>query len=177
MAHPLELAACPLDDIGVDPRESGTQLRLVEMAVVGDPAANARVVHLGQLGQGLVAAFVKRPTSNFSADARERLWTGGGLEAVREDAHLAFPPHRLPGSELEPEKVERDDRKVPAPVHILTVDDFRLHRMQHQLAGREAVAKLAPKFPLLLCATAATNVNVGITPRREGRKPLRPPLV
>ena len=42
MAHPLELAACPPDDIDVDPLESGTQLRLVEMAVVGDPAANAR---------------------------------------------------------------------------------------------------------------------------------------
>src|SRR6202035_1727313 len=25
MAHPLELAACPLDDIGIDPLESGTQ--------------------------------------------------------------------------------------------------------------------------------------------------------
>jgi hypothetical protein len=36
MAHALELAACPPDDIGVDPLESGTQLRLVEMAVVGD---------------------------------------------------------------------------------------------------------------------------------------------
>src|SRR5450755_14064 len=58
-----------------------------------------------------------------------------------------FPPHRLPGSELEPKKVERDDRKFPAPVHILAVDDLRLHRMQHQLAGREAVAKRAPKCP------------------------------
>src|ERR1700688_3110748 len=85
MAHPLELAACPLDDIGVDPPESGTEVRLVEMAVAGDPAANARIVHLGQLGQGLIAAFVKRPTSNLSDDARQRLWTGGRLEAVRED--------------------------------------------------------------------------------------------
>src|ERR1700688_4318973 len=99
MAHPLELAACPLDDIGIDPLESGTQLRLVEMAVVGDPAGNARVVHLGQFSQGLVAAFVKRPTSNFSADARQCLRTGGRLEAVREDTHLAFPPHRLPDRE------------------------------------------------------------------------------
>jgi hypothetical protein len=69
MAHQLELAACPPDDIDVDPLESGTQLRLVEMAVVGDLAANARIVHLGQLGQGLVAAFVKRPASDFLADA------------------------------------------------------------------------------------------------------------
>src|SRR6202163_4504761 len=156
MAHPLDLAACPPDDIDVDPLESGTQLRLVEMAVVGDPAANARIVHLGELGQALVAAFVKRPTSNFSADARQRLRTSGRLEAVREDARPAFPPHRLPGSELEPKKVERDDRKVPAPVHILAVDDLRLHRMQHQLAGREAVAKRAPKCPRPLSAAEET---------------------
>src|SRR5260370_5238340 len=109
------------------------------MAVVGDPAANARVVHLGQFGQGLVATFVKRPTSNFSADARQRLWTGRRLEAVREDAPLAFPPHRLPGSALEPEKLEPDDPKIPAPLHILTVDDFRLPPLQPQPAGRDAL--------------------------------------
>src|ERR1700680_3645707 len=136
MAHPLELAACPPDDIDVDPLESGTQLRLVEMAVVGDPAANARVVHRGQLSQGLVAAFVKRPTSNFSADARQRLRTGGRLEAVREDARLAFPPHRLTRSELEPKEVEREERKVPAPVHILAVDDLRLHRIDRKSVVR-----------------------------------------
>src|ERR1700682_2266768 len=61
MAHPLELAACPPDDIDVNPLESGTQLRLVEMAVVGDPAANDRIVHLCHLCSGSVAAFVKRP--------------------------------------------------------------------------------------------------------------------
>jgi hypothetical protein len=33
---------------------------------------------------------VKRPASDFLADARQRLWTGGGLEAVREDARLVF---------------------------------------------------------------------------------------
>src|SRR3974390_45156 len=170
MAHALELAACPPDDIGVDPLESGTQLRLVEMAVVGDPAANARIVHLGQIGQRLVAAFVKRPTSDVSADARQCLRTGGRLEAVREDARLTFPPHRLPGSKLEPEKVERDDRKVPAPVHILAVDDLRLHRMQHQLAGREAIAKRTPKCPRLLGAAAVTDGIVRITLERNVRK-------
>src|SRR4029077_10908585 len=113
MAHPLDLAACPSDDIGIDPLESGTQLRLVEMAVVGDPAANARIVHLGQFSQGLVAAFVKPPTSNFSADARQRLRTCSRLEAMREDSHLAFPPHRLPGSEQEPKKANEMTGKSP----------------------------------------------------------------
>jgi hypothetical protein len=53
-------------------------LRLVEMAVVGNPAANARIVHLGQVSHRLVAAFVKRPTSDFSADARQRLGLAAG---------------------------------------------------------------------------------------------------
>src|SRR5215208_4576734 len=61
MAHSLELATCPPDDIGIDPLEGRTQLRLVEVAVVDDPATDARLVHLGQLGQGLVAAVMQRP--------------------------------------------------------------------------------------------------------------------
>src|ERR1700716_2855393 len=67
VAHPLELATCPPDDIGIDPLQGRTQLRLVEVAVVGDPASDARVVHLGQFGQGLVAAMMKRPAADISA--------------------------------------------------------------------------------------------------------------
>src|ERR1700740_223819 len=52
VTHPLELAAHPPDDISIDPLQGGTQLRPIEVAVVGDPAADARVVHLGQFGQG-----------------------------------------------------------------------------------------------------------------------------
>src|ERR1700682_1770587 len=63
VAHPLELAAYPSDDIGIDPLQGRTQLRLVEVAVVGDPASDARVVHLGQFGQGLVAAMTKEGDS------------------------------------------------------------------------------------------------------------------
>src|ERR1700687_3723421 len=78
VAHPLELAAYPSNDIGIDPLQGRTQLRLVEVAVVGDPAADARVVHRGQLGQGFVAAVVKRPAPDLPADARQRLRAGGG---------------------------------------------------------------------------------------------------
>src|SRR3990172_12538509 len=100
MAHPLELAACPSNDIGIDPLQGWTQLRLVEVAVVGDPAANARVVHLGQLGQGLVAAVVERPSPNGSTDARQRLRAGSGQEAVG-----GLPvPQRLPRSKLKYQK-------------------------------------------------------------------------
>src|SRR5882672_9214798 len=45
-AHALELATCPPDDIGIDPLQGRTQLRPVEVAVVGDRAAHARVVNM-----------------------------------------------------------------------------------------------------------------------------------
>src|SRR6266513_1139162 len=145
VAHPLELAAYPPDDIGIDPLQGRTQLRLVEVTVVGDPAADARVVHLGELGQGFIAAVMKRPAANLAADARQRLRAGGGLETVREDAPVRLHPHDLPGSKLETQKVEVDVRGVTAPVHILAVEDLRLLWMQHQLAGRKAVGNRAPQ--------------------------------
>src|SRR6476646_6930335 len=119
--QPFEFAARPADDIEVNPLQGRTQLRSVEVAVVVDPASNARVVHLGQIWQGFVAAMMKRPAPDRSANERQRLRAGGGLEAVREDALRAFPPHRLPGPKLESQKVERDDREVAASVRILTM--------------------------------------------------------
>jgi hypothetical protein len=147
-----ELATCPPDDIGIDPFQGRTQLRLVEVAVVGDPAADARVVHLSQLSQGFVAAVMQRPAADITADARQRLRAGGGLETVREDAPVRLHPHDLSGSKLEAEKVEGDVGEVAAPVHILSVDDLRLLWMQHQLAGREAVRNRTPECPRLLGA-------------------------
>src|SRR5215471_12348383 len=157
VAHPLELAAYPPDDIGIDPLQGRTQLRLVEVAVVGDPAADARVVHLGQFGQGLVAAMMKRPAADIPADARQCLRADGGLETVREDAPVRLRPHYFSGSKLEGEKVKVDLGKVAAPVDILAVDDLRLLRMQHQLADRQAVGNRAPECPRLLGAFAMTN--------------------
>src|SRR5215475_5457296 len=72
MTHPLELASCPSNDIGIDPFEGRTQLRLVEVAVVGDPAADARVVHRGQLSQGQVTAMVTISLRNFNPSHRRR---------------------------------------------------------------------------------------------------------
>src|SRR5436190_23910219 len=95
VAHSLELATRPPDDIGIDPLEGRTQLRLVEVAVVDDPATDARIVHLGQLGQGLVAAVMQRPAANIAADARQRPRAGRGLETVRENAALRLHPHDL----------------------------------------------------------------------------------
>jgi hypothetical protein len=100
----------------IDPLQGRTQLlRLVEVAVVVDPAANARVAHLGQVLQGLVAAMMKRPAPNGSADGRQRLRTGGGQEARKG---LTSPSPSLPRSERKPEKVERLVWKVAPVVRI-----------------------------------------------------------
>src|ERR1700756_5540742 len=121
VAHPLELAAYPPDDIGVDPLQGRTQLRLVEVAVVNDPAADARVVHLGQFGQGFVAAMMKRPAPDISADARRGLRADGGLETVREEAPVRLHPHDLSGSKLEAEKVKVDvSRLQPECLHLVS---------------------------------------------------------
>src|SRR5262249_11459408 len=138
-------------------------LRLVEVAVVDDPAPDARVVHLGQFSQGLVAAVMQRPAPDFPADARQRLRAGGGLETVREDAPVRLPPHDLSGSKLEAEKVKVYVGNVAPPVHILTIDNLRLLRMQHQLAGREAVGNRAPERPRLLGALAVSRPRTART--------------
>jgi hypothetical protein len=40
--------------------------------------ADPRVIHLGQFGQGLVTAVMKRPAPDISADARQRLGLTAG---------------------------------------------------------------------------------------------------
>src|SRR5512133_2241637 len=147
------------------------------MAVVGDPAADACIVHLGQLSQGLVAAVMQRPASDFLADARQRLWAGSGLETVREDARVRLHPHYLSGSKLEAEKVKVDVGKVAAPVHILAVDYLRLRRMQHSLADRKAVGSRAPECPRLLGALAVTDDIVRVPLEQDVRKRPRHPRV
>ena len=129
MAKPLKLAACPADQKGIDPRQGGTQLRVIEVAVVVDPAANERIVHRCQVLQGFVAAVMKRPAPDCPAHGLQRRWTRSGHEAVRGDIPL---PNRLPCSECEAEKVKRLVRKVAAPICILAVDDLRLLGMQGQ---------------------------------------------
>ena len=129
--QPLELAARPADDIEIDPLQGRTQLRLIKVAVVVD--ANARVVHLGQVLQGLVAAMMQRPAPNCSADGRQRLRTGGGQEARKG---MTSPSQCFSRSKCESEEVERLVRKVATAVRIPAVDDLCLLGMQHQLAGR-----------------------------------------
>src|ERR1700704_284215 len=113
---------------------------------------------------------MQRPAADIAADARQRLRTGGGLETVREDASVRLHPHDLSGSKLEAEKVEVDVGEVASPVHILAVDDLRLLRMQHQLAGRKAVRNRSPECPRLLGALAVTNDIVRVPLEWDMRK-------
>jgi hypothetical protein len=53
------------------------------------------------------------------------------------------------------------------PVHILAVDDLRLLRIQHQLAGRKAVSNRAPECPRLLGAVAVTDDVVRVHSRTQ----------
>src|ERR1700687_5354109 len=107
--QPFEFAARPADDIEANPLQGRTPLRSVEVAVVVDPASNARVVHLGQIWQGFVAAMMKRQAPDVAANDRKPLRAVDGLEAVRKNELRASPPNRLPGPKLESQKVERDD--------------------------------------------------------------------
>ena len=141
VAHPLELAACPADQKGINPRQGRTQLRVIEAAVVVDPAADARIVHRSQVLQGFVAAVMKRPVPNCSAHVLERRWARRGHEAMRRHVPL---PDRFPCPECEAEEVKRLVRKIAAPICILAVDDLRLLGMQGQLAGRKTTHKCAP---------------------------------
>ena len=107
MDEPLEFAARPANDIEIDPFERWTQLRPVEVAVIDDPASNDGIVKIREVSQGFITAVMQRPAPDFPADARQRFRAGGGLEAVREDAATRLHPHRLPGTELKAQKVER----------------------------------------------------------------------
>src|SRR6202035_5445447 len=60
------------------------------------------------------------------------------------------------------------------PVDILAVDDLRLLRMQHQLAGRQAVGNRAPECPRLLGALAITNDVVRVPLEQDVRKVRHP---
>ena len=78
VSQSLELSTRPPNDIGIDPFQGRTQSRLVEVAIVGDPATDARVVHLDLFGQRFVATVMQRPAAYLAADARQRFRTSSG---------------------------------------------------------------------------------------------------
>jgi hypothetical protein len=175
--QPLEFSARPANEIVIDPLEGRTQFSPIKVAEVIEPAADLRVCNLGQFIKGYVAAYMKSPALYFSTDRLQRTGTDGWLEAVREDTLLAFPPHRLPGSKLEAEKIECDDGKVVGPSDILAVDDLRLLRMQFQLAIGKTIDERTPEGPGLCLGSAVTYNIVGLAFERDVRIVPRHPRI
>src|ERR1700730_5695150 len=141
VTQPLVLPARPANDIDIDPLEGRAQLRPIELALVVDPAVDVRIVRLSQTLQGLVAVMVKSPAPDGPADGRQRFRAGRGQEAGK---WTSSSPQRFPRSEHESEEGKALSRKVATPICILAVNNLRLLRMQHQLAGRKAISKRAP---------------------------------
>ena len=71
----------------------------------------------------------------------------------------------------------RSDRLVGYSVRILAIDDLRLLRMQHQLAGRKAIRQRTPELPRLLGASAVTNRFIRITLEGDVREVPRHPHI
>jgi hypothetical protein len=159
-----------IDASARDPAKRRTHLRPIKVAVVGDPAANGRIIHRSQLFQGFVAAVMQRPAADFPPDAHKCFRTGRRQEAMREDALSLQHPHRLASPELEHQEVEADVGEVAPPIGILAVDCFRLLRMQHQLAIRHPGLQRLPQGARLGLGTAVTDRIVGITLERNVRE-------
>ena len=70
-----------------------------------------------------------------------------------------------------------DVGEVATPVHILAVDDFRLLRMQHQLADCKAVGNRTSECPRLLGAFAITDDIVRVPLELDMRKSPRHPCI
>ncbi len=90
--QPLELPACPADQVGVYATQSRMSSRPIEVSVVVDPALDARIVHLRQIVQGFVAAMVKCPPSDRLPDCLQRFRTD---RRQKGDDVLTTVPARL----------------------------------------------------------------------------------
>ena len=134
-AQPLELVADPADQEGIDPMQSPSQRRLVEVAVVVDPALDVRSEHPCQIRQGSVGPVVERPPSDRLPDRLQRL---RARRRQKGRAIATITPGCLSRPKAIAEEVKRLDRIVAAPVRILAVDDLRLCRMQNQPTGPKA---------------------------------------
>src|SRR5258708_3044184 len=86
-------------------------------------------------------------------------------------------PKCLPGSKLKPKKIEMRIGKVAPPVRVLAIDDLRLLRMQHQIAGPKAGSQCAPQNLRLLGVVAITDRIVRVALERNVRELPRHPHV
>ena len=94
----------PADQVGIYASECWMECRLVEMAVVVDPAPEIRVVLLGQVSQGQVAPSMQGPSPDRLPDCFQCLRTGCRQE---RDRVLIAVPYRLPRPKRIAKKVEK----------------------------------------------------------------------
>src|SRR6266480_477931 len=86
-AQPFVLPASPAHQMFVDTPQEGIQHRLVEAAVIVDPALHDAVEHLREVGEGLVTAPGNVPGPHFPAHRLDRV-----LADRREEVHKVLPP-------------------------------------------------------------------------------------
>ena len=112
MTQPFELSARPADDIEIDPLQGRTQLRLVEVAVVVDPAANARVKALiiaDSVSEGLRRPGAARGEAGYRQGRAGRRVAGGLVERL-DDAFAVVPDlvrHLPDDNALQAELIEK----------------------------------------------------------------------
>jgi len=86
-------------------------------------------------------------------------------------------PDRFPRPKHVAEKVEGLVRKITTSVPILAIDEFRLLRIENQLAGRKAILQRTPQRPRLFGALAVTDAVVRVSLERDVRIDSRHPHV
>ena len=155
-AQPFELVAGPADQEGIDAMQSPSQCRLVEVAVVVDPALDVRSEHPCQICQGFVGPVVERPPSDRLPDRLQRLRARRRQEG---GAITTTAPGCLSRPKAIAEEVKRLDRIVAAPVRVLAVDDLRLCRMKNQPAGPKADLQGTPQRASLRFAAAVARAR------------------
>src|SRR5918993_435194 len=173
-AQPLELVADPADQEGIDAMQGPSQCRLVEVAVVVDPALDVRSEHPRQIYQGFVGPVVERPPSDRLPDRlqplRARRRQEGGAVTTTAPGCLSRPKAIA-------EEVKRLNRIVAAPVRVLAVDDLRLCRMKNQPAGPKADLQGTPQRASLSFAAAVADDVVRVALEQDGGKAPRHPDV
>jgi hypothetical protein len=63
----------PPEDVRIDPTKGRVERRLVEVAVVADPASDVGVEHPGKIIEGLVGPVLEAPAPDAAAEPLERL--------------------------------------------------------------------------------------------------------
>src|SRR5690348_17882624 len=116
MPQGLELALRPLDQVEVNPAQACQQRRLVEVAVVADPASDVGTEHPGEIIEGLVGPVLETPAPDASADLLEGLV---GCCRQERDPVLPAAPCRQPRPERVAERSEEHTSELQSPVHLV----------------------------------------------------------